>query len=173
MVYSALKQVAAAVTLIGAFGVASAATYDLGPLTTTIGVSGIAISGGSFDDIFSFTTTSANPVLGTFVGISGVDDMTVSYRFGVGATTPRWGAFTAPVAVTLDDASFAYSQTVSGLQAGTQYWFNLKGTGSEAVYAVTLAPVPEPETYAMLLAGLGLVGAIARRRKTTTTKLGA
>ena len=28
-----------------------------------------------------------------------------------------------------------------------------------------LTPVPEPETYAMLLAGLGLLGAIARRRK--------
>lgn len=27
------------------------------------------------------------------------------------------------------------------------------------------APVPEPETYAMMLAGLGLVGGIARRRK--------
>ena len=27
------------------------------------------------------------------------------------------------------------------------------------------APVPEPETYAMLLAGLGLMGAVARRRK--------
>lgn len=27
------------------------------------------------------------------------------------------------------------------------------------------APVPEPETYAMLLAGLGMVGLIARRRK--------
>jgi hypothetical protein len=28
------------------------------------------------------------------------------------------------------------------------------------------APVPEPETYAMLLAGLGLIGAMGRRRKT-------
>ena len=32
----------------------------------------------------------------------------------------------------------------------------------------TLAPVPEAETWAMLLAGLGLVGAIARRRRSTT-----
>lgn len=30
---------------------------------------------------------------------------------------------------------------------------------------LTITAVPEPETYAMLLAGLGFVGAIARRRK--------
>jgi hypothetical protein len=30
---------------------------------------------------------------------------------------------------------------------------------------VLTAPVPEPETYAMLLAGLGVLGAVARRRK--------
>lgn len=30
---------------------------------------------------------------------------------------------------------------------------------------VTAAPVPEPETYALMLAGLGLVGMVARRRK--------
>ncbi len=35
-----------------------------------------------------------------------------------------------------------------------------------ASYAIT--PVPEPETFAMLLAGLGLMGAIAVRRKKTT-----
>ncbi|MDQ3185151.1 MAG: PEP-CTERM sorting domain-containing protein [Pseudomonadota bacterium] len=28
-----------------------------------------------------------------------------------------------------------------------------------------VSPIPEPETYAMLLAGLGLLGAVARRRK--------
>jgi hypothetical protein len=28
-----------------------------------------------------------------------------------------------------------------------------------------VAPIPEPETYAMLMAGLGLLGAVARRKK--------
>jgi len=31
--------------------------------------------------------------------------------------------------------------------------------------ASTVTPVPEPETYALMLAGLGIVGAIARRRR--------
>ncbi len=35
-------------------------------------------------------------------------------------------------------------------------------------YTYDVAAVPEPETYAMLLAGLGLVGAMARKRKEKT-----
>lgn len=35
-----------------------------------------------------------------------------------------------------------------------------------AGYAPTLAPIPEPSTYAMLLGGLGLLGVIAKRRRT-------
>lgn len=39
------------------------------------------------------------------------------------------------------------------------------GFGATFAVAPMVAPVPEPETYAMLLAGLGLMGVIARRRK--------
>ncbi len=39
-------------------------------------------------------------------------------------------------------------------------------SGNDRLIKITAtAPVPEPETYAMLLAGLGLMGATARRRK--------
>jgi hypothetical protein len=37
--------------------------------------------------------------------------------------------------------------------------------GMNAFEVNTISPVPEPETYAMLLAGLGLMGGMARRRK--------
>ncbi len=35
----------------------------------------------------------------------------------------------------------------------------------DMVVGLTLAPVPEPETYALMLAGIGAVGFIARRRR--------
>ena len=58
-------------------------------------------------------------------------------------------------------------------------FFNYNGTGdiytARVQYAVStftvlgehVAAIPEPETYAMLMAGLGLMGFVARRRKQT------
>jgi choice-of-anchor C domain-containing protein len=39
------------------------------------------------------------------------------------------------------------------------------GNAGIALDNITITPVPEPETYAMMLAGLGLLGVVARRRK--------
>lgn len=71
------------------------------------------------------------------------------------------------------------AEILTGLQGGT-YWGGLDADGSIQnlgrvafpnstfdIYVQSL-PVPEPETYAMLLAGLGLVGVLASRRRQHT-----
>ena len=68
-----------------------------------------------------------------------------------------------------EDDALAWYQNFS---RGTQ-GFNLKSLNGMSAIAVrpgdvlggAVAPVPEPETWAMLLAGLGLLGAVARRNK--------
>ena len=56
----------------------------------------------------------------------------------------------------------AYLSTIPG--HGWQLPYNGNGFLSLPYTAIT-TPVPEPQTYAMLRAGLGLMGAISRRRK--------
>jgi hypothetical protein len=63
---------------------------------------------------------------------------------------------------TLFSQGFQYdSQPISSHNRGTFFRVNIDGVDS----ASPVSPVPEPETYAMLLAGLGLMAGIARRRK--------
>lgn len=57
---------------------------------------------------------------------------------------------------------YMYKDTAIGALR-TEHYSQVSNQWSERV-AIS-APVPEPETYAMLLAGLGLMGAVARRRK--------
>ena len=60
---------------------------------------------------------------------------------------------------------------VSTIQGGTfdgfQANWRLEGTFGPLTPSAVVPSIPEPETYAMLLAGLGLVGVAARRRKKT------
>ncbi len=56
----------------------------------------------------------------------------------------------------------------SGLLTNGNYYFQLTGTGAGALggqyfYNAAAVPVPEPTSWAMLLAGLGLVGLQLRR----------
>ncbi len=69
--------------------------------------------------------------------------------------------------------SGSFLKSFSDLTAGTTYTLSFIGkwngpNGANwttfASPSVSIAAVPEPETYAMFLAGLGLIGAVARRR---------
>jgi hypothetical protein len=72
--------------------------------------------------------------------------------------------------VVADAALATHPQGGNGLTPGAAWSFTVPGsnlslggiTGGQIAYSVT--SVPEPETYAMLLAGLGVIGAVARRR---------
>ncbi len=62
-----------------------------------------------------------------------------------------------------------WTLSADNLMAG-DYYIQVSGTlvsDSAASFggAVALAPVPEPETYGMMLGGLGILGFLARRRK--------
>ncbi len=61
--------------------------------------------------------------------------------------------------VTIDENGTIYL-VAEQVQDGTA----LPSEKSKLIVLTSTAPVPEPETYAMLLAGLGLMGAVARRK---------
>lgn len=52
----------------------------------------------------------------------------------------------------------------SGLDAAGQYTLGVNCLYGACSIAAPTAPVPEPETYALMLAGLGLIGVLARKR---------
>ena len=60
-----------------------------------------------------------------------------------------------------------YSETFVAVSTATTLSFasNTSGAYGPVLDNVSVTAVPEPETFAMLLAGLGLMGVIARRRK--------
>lgn len=62
--------------------------------------------------------------------------------------------------ITMDDQGYIYLVSDNGDFGTSQYASSL----------FVFAPVPEPETYAMLLAGLGLLGFTARRRNKAAQK---
>jgi len=77
----------------------------------------------------------------------------------------------------LGSGSFRVTSGNSTARTTADTWLDNLGTGQSGAYTLTAlysnghqdqmmaTPVPEPETYMMLLAGLGLMGFVARRRQ--------
>jgi|SRR5471030_277543 len=128
-----------------------------------------AISGNSIDMLGSpgpgILSQSFNTVAGTTYTLS--FDLTHNpYSHGAGLDVFVGGnhySFEGSTPVTNYTFNFT---TTGGLQALTFSSVGGDGWSGAVLDNVSVtAAVPEPETYAMMLAGLGLVGFIARRRK--------
>lgn len=125
--------------------------------------------GNSFTDKFSFTTWGAGEVSGYISALGGGDKNGLAINgfslFDNNGTQLLTG--TQESSGNLDLWTFNYNN----LAAGT-YWVQVTGNvlgNGRADYnggvGLALAPVPEPETYAMMLAGLGMLGFAARRKQ--------
>lgn len=113
-------------------------------------------------------------------GTAGVASMTPAFLgFPTGVTTGSYdhtfdmtlaSSYNAPfITGHGGTVSSAFSALVAGLNGGDAY-VNIHTDsfpGGEIRGFLHAAPVPEPETYAMFMAGLGLMGFMARCRKTS------
>jgi hypothetical protein len=164
---STFKKAALVVALVASAAAAQAANYTIGALGNTY--SKTVHVAGSFDDTYTFTLPSQfSGVTGSYFAVDWAGTgLSTNLKLGMGAAgSPSALSVDLPLNSTFNDFDVASYQSSFGLTPGGSYWFRLSGSGDAASYTVTLAPVPEPETYALLLAGLGLMGVIGRRRQT-------
>ncbi|WP_170304269.1 FxDxF family PEP-CTERM protein [Duganella radicis] len=121
----------------------------------------------SFNGSVSFVWDNGNYQVLSMYGAVGIDDSgtVVGYNeFGTTGMIWRDGSYyyLQDVLATPNSWSILSVEDVNG--AGQISAWGCNAAGSQCG-AILLTPVPEPETYAMLLGGLALCGLLARRRK--------
>ncbi|MBC7787959.1 MAG: PEP-CTERM sorting domain-containing protein [Methylophilaceae bacterium] len=155
------------------------------PFSINYGQSFSAASSGTtfFDDyIFTIDAGSTNSVtssidLGNFLGISnmrarlytGSNHYTSAVPLTEASLLENWGT-TANLGSGVSLTTVVLNPIA--LTAGT-YTLQIKGTvtgtsGGSYAGLLNVAPVPEPESYAMLLSGLALFGFATRKREKST-----
>ncbi len=187
MISALIKKIAISCVTVAAIVVSPAALADL----TTYNLDWVGINNtASATGYITLDATNLATVGGGAVDLSNVTDLSVTVQGTTGGNgvfgMSDFGSITfhAPGALnlgqqligqTLDGGKiFGATDSVSGdfnlfstggsnAPTGTWY-FTLTAQSGEQMLLTSMMPVPEPESYAMLLAGLALAGAIARRK---------
>lgn len=107
-----------------------------------------------------------------FGSTAGLGTVTAAFVFGTGydISSVTFGSSTQFVTTNTvaPGVTFDLATLFSGPLAAGTYNFTVKGTsfgGGQYTGNITVTPVPEAETYALALAGLGVVGLVAARRR--------
>lgn len=124
----------------------------------TFGLNGFAASGS--DGVLTFSFSNLMSGVTAFISHNAGETVLVE-ALGVGGSVLE--STTVSFASSLGWESYDEGTTIGFVRNDLDIQA-LRITGVGAV-ADTVSAVPEPETYAMLLAGLGLMGAVARRRR--------
>jgi hypothetical protein len=161
-----LKLLAAAALSTLAFG-AQATDVDWAE-HGTLELAAFAVDPGSFTDTVMFSipgtsTVSSTTVANNLLSVLNIENGMVSLFAEAGATDTLIGTYS------FNGTTGSTWHSFDSLGAG-DYYYQITGnaTGSQGgFYSITstVQAVPEPETYALLLAGLGIMGSLYRRRK--------
>ena len=166
---------ATAALALGAATTAQASTtYTLGAVTPGIPLSFGASDtpGGAFIDTFKFTmptTSSSGYSVVNFSQIAGYNTLFSSialFKNPDGIVGNSDDVFLSSNNSSGSSLSLAYGATTAG-----NYYLTVSGVANGTlggIYTGAISiPVPEPESYAMMLAGLGTIGFLALRRRSS------
>jgi hypothetical protein len=179
-----LGAIACAAALSLAAG-AHAATYDIsytfgvdgtGTVNTVSGTVDGTLHGAFLDDLHDFHLSYDGHAFTGAVSAMAWDPVSANFT----ATAPRlaFDAALNELLITNDDGSFSFGFVTDVDAYGGQLVFagdanllehnaasELVGGVGSGAFTLALAPVPESDSLALMLAGLGLVGAAVRRRR--------
>jgi hypothetical protein len=116
---------------------------------------------------FSINIVNGLPAIGTTVTKTMASDGVLDFAFegDTGNFAINGGLWSPNASIGLIAEAYSGSLGAFDYIIGYNDSFAPHNDWDDMVIGVNIAPIPEPETYAMLLAGLGLMGFVARRRK--------
>lgn len=133
--------------------------FNLSGLSSSSDITKISFAKG-LNNVFGVVNAPGNSPFSTFsYGITCIDDCSAG---------GSRGGYADPLTFTVHNAMVSdFNQLSTGKGRAAYFSADVaNGTGTTGTIGVTqISAVPEPESYAMLLAGLGLMGSIALRRQ--------